>query len=38
MEKPDGNIAGTSDASPMDRPAIQLFKDLDRNIKNWNYL
>ncbi|MBU5427482.1 ABC transporter substrate-binding protein [Tissierella pigra] len=32
MEKPGGNITGTSDASPMDRQ-LQLFKDLDENIK-----
>ncbi len=33
MEKPGGNVTGTSDASPMDRQ-LQLFKDLDNNIKN----
>lgn len=33
MEKPGGNVTGTSDASPMDRQ-LQLFKDLDSNIKN----
>lgn len=32
MEKPGGNVTGTSDASPMDRQ-LQLFKDLDPNIK-----
>ena len=31
MEKPGGNITGTSDASPMDRQ-LQLFKDLNSNI------
>lgn len=32
MEKPGGNVTGTSDATPMDRQ-LQLFKDLDSNIK-----
>ncbi len=32
MEKPGGNLTGTSDASPMDRQ-LQLFKDLDKDIK-----
>lgn len=32
MEKPGGNITGTSDLSPMDRQ-LQLFKDLDSNIE-----
>lgn len=32
MEKPGGNVTGTSDASPMDRQ-LQLFKDLDPSIK-----
>ncbi|CAK7026785.1 ABC transporter substrate-binding protein [Tissierella sp.] len=32
IEKPDGNVTGTSDASPMDRQ-LQLFKDLNSNIK-----
>ncbi|WMM23817.1 ABC transporter substrate-binding protein [Tissierella sp. MB52-C2] len=32
IEKPGGNITGTSDASPMDRQ-LQLFKDLNSNIK-----
>ena len=32
MEKPGGNVTGTSDASPMARQ-LQLFKDLDSNIK-----
>ncbi len=32
MEKPGGNITGTSDASPMDRQ-LQLFKDLDDTIQ-----
>lgn len=31
MERPGGNITGTSDASPMDKQ-LQLFKDLDENI------
>ncbi|WFA09095.1 ABC transporter substrate-binding protein [Tissierella sp. Yu-01] len=33
MEVPGKNITGTSDATPMDRQ-LQLFKDLDENIKN----
>lgn len=32
MEKPGGNVTGTSDASPMDRQ-LQLFKDINPNIK-----
>lgn len=32
MEKPEGNVTGTSDATPIDRQ-LQLFKDLDPNIK-----
>ncbi|MGN9163770.1 ABC transporter substrate-binding protein [Tissierellaceae bacterium HCP3S3_D8] len=31
MEKPGGNITGTSDESPMDKQ-LQLFKDLDEDI------
>lgn len=33
IESPGANVTGTSDASPMDRQ-LQLFKDLDSNIKN----
>jgi len=33
MDKPEGNVTGTSDATPIDRQ-LQLFKDLDPNIKN----
>lgn len=33
VDSPGGNVTGTSDASPMDRQ-LQLFKDLDSNIKN----
>jgi len=33
IEAPGGNVTGTSDESPMDRQ-LQLFKDLDSNIKN----
>lgn len=33
IEAPGANVTGTSDASPMDRQ-LQLFKDLDSNIKN----
>ena len=32
MEKPGGNITGTSDESPI-RKQLQIFKDLDENIK-----
>lgn len=32
MEKPGGNVTGTSDLSPMDRQ-LQLFKDLDETIE-----
>lgn len=32
MENPGANITGTSDESPMDKQ-LQLFKDIDRNIK-----
>ncbi len=32
MEKPGGNVTGTSDLSPMDRQ-LQLFKDLDESIE-----
>lgn len=32
MEAPGGNISGTSDISPIDKQ-LQLFKDLDKNIK-----
>ena len=32
MDKPGGNITGTSDLAPMDRQ-LQLFKDIDNSIK-----